>query len=954
MINIFKKIDQIKYELDTLQTSNAIKNFHIALRLNNELYIYLLCDEENKAITSFIEKYSNENVEIKTIFKDEYDEDIYYQNIFKEPINIKDSRRRFVHLLDENSNNENLDTPCPVVTFYSYKGGMGRSTTLASFATALANGAIDYQGERISPKKVVIIDCDFEAPGFTNYFLNNSGIPYNQNGIVEYLTDIEFDKDTDIQKYMWDVAKDPFAGKGEIWVMPAGNLSTTYDTEDFLKNNLNHYLEGLARLDIASPMYLINRIKKDVIDKIYDKIKPDFILIDSRTGFNDIFGITALELSKVMIGFFGNNAQTHPGLHFFIDTLLKHGSTNSIIVNSILPESSWRELFEDFKNDINDILKSIQENGDEYNLEPFKIRRQSVLEKIGIKKEDKRDFIDLITQREFADYKDLFDKIYDLSIDTQKLIEKKNNLIEEDTDVTEHSTPSVSEHKLEGESPKIRILKNLQRDLPNLYADQRDDDNGKPIDFQKELDNNRYFFRKCMEDLFNISRFLIIGNKGTGKSYIYESLKNENIVNALQKKANKPNSFKYHFFHLIELENVNFFVDTNEFDDISKGNVDKYFSRFWKVFIWRSIMKKAEDSNLYATSLSLFLNCETPTEISKRFNEIIQDDDKIIAIERDLLDLDKFLNSRGGNEYIVAIFDPLDKLINPNKWKDRIAPLINFWRKRPYSKIFPKIFVRKDLLSSIGNINNFQEIENQAINIEWTKEELFAYFFTLVTSSSHRDFFDIMKGQLSYSLLIEQIERKTGQKKQFPIEEDFLRLASSTFFGKYADRHGRDVYGESYDWIYKNLQNTDGTISLRPFIDLIECSIDDSLKNNNDTETPILHPDYFTSGPNRKKAIERYLKDLIKEPGNDDLELFFEFFDNISKNPNDPNRKFLFLKQKHDQFDLLLKTVIQKYPKRIKNDVKGLKDLLEQNGIVKRNSWDYSFALLYKYRLGLK
>ena len=953
MINIFKKIDQIKYELDTLQTSNAIKNFHIALRLNNELYIYLLCDEENKAVVSFIEKYSNENVEIKTIFKDEYDEDTYYQNIFKESINIKDSRRRFVHLLDENSNDENLNTPCPVVTFYSYKGGMGRSTTLASFATALANGAIDYQGERISPKKVVIIDCDFEAPGFTNYFLNNSGIPYNQNGIIEYLTDIEFDKDIDIQKYMWDVAKDPFAGKGEIWIMPAGNLSTSYDTEDFLKNNLNHYLEGLARLDIASPMYLINRIKKDVIDKIYDKIKPDFILIDSRTGFNDIFGITALELSKVMIGFFGNNAQTHPGLHFFIDTLLKHESTNSIIVNSILPESSWRELFDDFKNDINDILKSIQENGDEYNLEPFKIRRQPVLEKIGIKKEDKRDFIDLITQREFADYKDLFDKIYDLSIDTQKLIEKKNILIEEDSDITEHSTPSISEHKLEEESPKIRILKNLQRDLPNLYADQLDD-NGKSIDFQKELDNNRYFFRKCMEDLFNISRFLIIGNKGTGKSYIYESLKNENIVNEIQIRANKPKSFKYHFFHLIELENPNFFVDTNEFDDISKDNIDKYFSRFWKVFIWRSIMKRAKDNDLYLSTLTLFHDCETPTEISKRFNEIIKDDDKIILIEKDLLELDKFLNSKGGNEYIVAIFDPLDKLIKSDKWKDRIAPLINFWRKRPYSKIFPKIFVRKDLLSSIGNINNFQEIENQAINIEWTKEELFAYFFTLVTSSSHKDFFYIMKRQLSSSLLIQQIEKKTGKKKQFPIEEDFLRLASSIFFGKYADRQGRDVYGESYDWLYKNLQNTDGTISLRPFIDLIECSIDDSLKNNNDAEAPILHPDYFTSGPNRKKAIERYLKDLVKEQGNDDLKLFFEFFDDISKNPNDPNKKFLFLKQKHDQFDLLLKTVIQKYPNRITNDVKGLKEMLEQNGIVKRNSWDYSFALLYKYRLGLK
>lgn len=954
MINIFKKIDQIKIDLDSILESKAILNFHLALRLNNELYIYVLCNEENNSVKTFIEKYSSDNVEIKIISEEEYNDDNYYQNIFQEHINIKDSRRRFVHLLDEHNDDKNLDTPCPVITFYSYKGGMGRSTTLASFATALANGAIDYQGGKITPQKVVIIDCDFEAPGFTNYFLNNSGVPYNQNGIVEYLTDIEFDKDIDIQKYMWDVAKDPFAGGGEIWVMPAGNLSTTYDTKDFLKNNLNHYLEGLARLDIASPTYLMNRIKKDVIDKICEKINPDFILIDSRTGFNDIFGITALELSKVMIGFFGNNAQTYSGLHFFTDTLLKHQSTNSIIVNSILPDSGWRDLLADFKSDINEILGEIKENGDEYNLEPFKIRRQSVLEKIGTKQEDKQDFIDLITKREFADYNDLFDKLYDLSIDTQKLVEKKNDKKYEDAIVNETYPRFVSENISDYGSPKMRILSNLQRDLPNLYADQLDEE-GKTLDFQKELDENRYFFRKCMEDLFNISRFLIIGNKGTGKSYIYESLKNKDIVNALQRKANKT-QYKYHFFHLIEYDNPDFFVDSNEFDSTNKDSNDKYFSRFWKVFIWRSIVKRAEDSNLYHSTLTLFQNCETPTEISRRFNDIIGDDDKIILIEKDLLDLDKFLSSKGSNEYIVAIFDPLDRLIKPDKWKDRIAPLINFWRKRPYSKIFPKIFVRKDLLSTIGNINNFQEIENQAINIEWTKEELFAYFFTLVTSSSHTDFFEIMKrNQFNHSPLIEQIKKQTGRKKQFPLDESFLRLASSTFFGKYADRNGRDVYGESYDWIYKNLQNTDDTISIRPFIDLIKYSVQESLENDrNDDEIPILNPDYFTSGKNRKKAIEGYLKDLMREQGNSDLELIFEFFDDIGKKHDSPNKKFLFLKLNHDKFDMLLKAVIQKYPNRITNDVKGLKEMLEQNGIVKSNSWGYSFALLYKYRLGLK
>jgi Mrp family chromosome partitioning ATPase len=175
MINIFKKIDSLKKDLTEMKIAKAISNFHISLRMNNELSIYLLSDTENEDIEKFILTNNSDYIEVKVISESDRKEESYYQEMFSDEngsVNIKDSRRRFGHLLDDNSNDENLDTPCPVITFYSYKGGMGRSTTLASFATALANGAIEYQGKLITPKKVVIIDCDFEAPGFNNYFLN--------------------------------------------------------------------------------------------------------------------------------------------------------------------------------------------------------------------------------------------------------------------------------------------------------------------------------------------------------------------------------------------------------------------------------------------------------------------------------------------------------------------------------------------------------------------------------------------------------------------------------------------------------------------------------------------------------------------------------------------------------------------------------------------------------------
>lgn len=47
-----------------------------------------------------------------------------------------------------------------IITFYSYKGGTGRSMALANVAWILAS-----QGER-----VLTIDWDLEAPGLHRYF----------------------------------------------------------------------------------------------------------------------------------------------------------------------------------------------------------------------------------------------------------------------------------------------------------------------------------------------------------------------------------------------------------------------------------------------------------------------------------------------------------------------------------------------------------------------------------------------------------------------------------------------------------------------------------------------------------------------------------------------------------------------------------------------------------------
>jgi Mrp family chromosome partitioning ATPase len=55
---------------------------------------------------------------------------------------------------------ERLNPPGRIITFYSYKGGTGRSMAMANVAWLLA----------LSGARVLAIDWDLEAPGLHRYF----------------------------------------------------------------------------------------------------------------------------------------------------------------------------------------------------------------------------------------------------------------------------------------------------------------------------------------------------------------------------------------------------------------------------------------------------------------------------------------------------------------------------------------------------------------------------------------------------------------------------------------------------------------------------------------------------------------------------------------------------------------------------------------------------------------
>ena len=70
-----------------------------------------------------------------------------------------------------------------VVTFYSYKGGTGRSMALANVAFVLASNG----------KRVLVIDWDLEAPGLHRYFapfLGDTELTGDESqGLIDFVFD---------------------------------------------------------------------------------------------------------------------------------------------------------------------------------------------------------------------------------------------------------------------------------------------------------------------------------------------------------------------------------------------------------------------------------------------------------------------------------------------------------------------------------------------------------------------------------------------------------------------------------------------------------------------------------------------------------------------------------------------------------------------------------------------
>jgi cellulose biosynthesis protein BcsQ len=174
-----------------------------------------------------------------------------------------------------------------VYTFYSFKGGTGRTMALANVATLIATWE----------RSVLVVDWDLEAPGLERFFTTDEearSLRASRPGVVDLMQGWASTREVDWRECVVEF-------KPGVSVITAGR-------DD------GEYISRMQRLDFDA------LFKDHELGRYIERLRTewassfDFVLIDSRTGATDIGGICTVHLPDILVTFFTANDSSTLGV----------------------------------------------------------------------------------------------------------------------------------------------------------------------------------------------------------------------------------------------------------------------------------------------------------------------------------------------------------------------------------------------------------------------------------------------------------------------------------------------------------------------------------------------------------------------------------------------------------------------------------------------------------------
>jgi hypothetical protein len=192
-----------------------------------------------------------------------------------------------------------------IVTFYSYKGGTGRTMAVANVAWIMASNGL----------RVLAVDWDLESPGLHRYFhpfLRDASLR-STAGVIELVRDYAIatmqrsgDESPDLiadhaRILRYAISLDwPFEHEGTVDFLAAGRQDTSYSETVSTFDWANFF-------DRQGGIAFLRAVRRDMLANY------DYVLIDSRTGLSDGAGICTIVLPDVVVDCFTMSAQSIEG-----------------------------------------------------------------------------------------------------------------------------------------------------------------------------------------------------------------------------------------------------------------------------------------------------------------------------------------------------------------------------------------------------------------------------------------------------------------------------------------------------------------------------------------------------------------------------------------------------------------------------------------------------------------
>jgi cellulose biosynthesis protein BcsQ len=737
--------------------------------------------------------------------------------------------------------------------------------------------------------KVVAVDLDLEAPGLSTAFDLK---PQPKYGIVDYFYERSYlpegvERSISIAEIIGEV-RVPNA-TGRLFVVPAGFLNLDYVSK----------VDDLHATTIIDGNKSLWSVFKE---EIQEQLKPDILLVDSRTGINQWGALSLIKAADEAIIFLFPNEQNKQGIELLLKSLKDIKNISINFVFSPVPDVTktglskvkniWDSLQKKIKTATNENYEAEadEDESDIYNDQTAPIEDFLV--------------VPYLVPIALADS-------YPVQV-TQDYYTKIANLIDETTDQLKRSTV------LSNIAQRWKIIENLR--FPEVNAAEQGQDLS--LVFQRTTD-----FERFLDD----TTCLIRGRKGTGKTALYWLFLQHK--NAAQKLAHG------------RLDNTVFLSahgrfqesrpSRDEFQDIHKTLQQD--GGTWEAF-WRAyLLLRCYQQDLFKfpqgkkgakfSELKTTIN-NVPRERwqSESTQALLQlsTNSKLRPIVKDAVSILLNDETRNKSQKLWFLYDDLDEDFSEagevrQQALTGLFQLVQSCEANRLTEIRFKIFLREDIWNRLS-FDNKSHFTGRYIILQWTRID----FLRLALRQAIQSDFKNLVDRIS-PVAVESIDQAN---------EDAIDKALEILWG--SRRRGGNKSKKVSRWVYERLTDSSGTTFPRSLSILLTEAKEQELTYKGQSSSKF-RADRLLQGTSLefglKKASEKRCEEIKEEYPN--LINFFELL----------NGKSALLEKEQ------LQEIWQKSAVSIIENFEEFASFLGEIGIIEWREKDkrYKFADIYVY-----